>query len=77
MRHSCWSVAGVVMVSVVLLAALARGADAPPPEIPGILEKSRFQPETIRVKSGMPFVLAVTNKLEAPAGQRPLTPGNR
>lgn len=66
MRHSCWSVAGVVMVSVVLLAAAARGADAPPPEIPVILEKNRFQPETIRVKSGVPFVLVVTNKDKGP-----------
>ena len=35
---------------------------ADPPEIPLTIEKNQFQPAEVRVKSGTPFVLLITNK---------------
>ncbi len=57
----------MVRLTILLLAALlvapavAPAAD-PPKEIALTIEKSRFEPREVRVKSGAPFVLVVTNK---------------
>jgi hypothetical protein len=56
-------------VAVSLLTAgltAARAADAPPPEIPLLIEKNRFQPDVVKVKAGAPFVLVITNKDKTP-----------
>jgi len=53
---------------VLASALLAVGATAvgtlaaDPPEIPVAIEKNRFDPDEMRVKAGIPFVLVVTNK---------------
>jgi plastocyanin len=39
----------------------ARAADTPP-EVPLTIEKNQFQPADVKVKSGAPFVLVITNK---------------
>ena len=39
-----------------------RALAADPPEIPLTIEKAQFQPAEVRVKSGTPFVLVITNK---------------
>ncbi|HEV8441000.1 MAG TPA: cupredoxin domain-containing protein [Methylomirabilota bacterium] len=53
---------------VVLTLPVVRGdaADAPPAEIPLVIEKNRFQPDVIKVKAGAPFVLVITNKDKTP-----------
>ncbi len=57
------------MAALLLVAALVTappaGAQAPQ-EIPLVIEKNRFQPETIKVKAGAPFVLIITNKDKGP-----------
>ena len=56
-----------VAVSLLLAPVTDVGAaDAPPPEIPLVIEKNRFQPDVLRVKAGAPFVLVVTNKDRTP-----------
>ena len=60
-----------VFLSVVLLAcatlapSVVSAADAPM-EIALTIEKNRFQPDTIKVKAGAPFVLVITNKDKTP-----------
>ena len=51
-----------------LLAIIAAPGAAPAadPEVALVIEKNRFQPEEIKVKAGVPFVLVVTNKDGAP-----------
>lgn len=49
------------LATVMAAGAVARAAD-PLKEIPVTIEKSKFQPDEIRVKSGAPFVLVITNK---------------
>ncbi|HKB23701.1 MAG TPA: cupredoxin domain-containing protein [Methylomirabilota bacterium] len=56
--------AALVMLGVAAAAAAALAAD--PPEIALTIEKNRFQPDEIKVKAGVPFVLVVTNKDAAP-----------
>src|SRR5260370_25716803 len=56
--------AGLVMLGVATAAAAALAAD--PPEIAITIEKNRFQPDEIKVKAGVPFVLVVTNKDAGP-----------
>jgi len=58
-------VAVAVLVMVGGLGAAARAADAPK-EIPLTIENNKFSPDEIRVKSGAPFVLVVTNKDKTP-----------
>jgi plastocyanin len=55
----------VLLLVAALAAALPAGAQAPL-EIPLAIEKNRFQPETIKVKAGAPFVLIITNKDKGP-----------
>ena len=65
---------------VVLLAFLAMAvgcvglAVAADPEVPLVLEKSRWQPDVIKVKAGLPFVLVITNKDKGPEELDMLTP---
>jgi len=61
----------VVLLSVALMACVIPapsvvGAADPPMEIALTIEKNRFQPDTIKVKAGTPFVLAITNKDKTP-----------
>jgi hypothetical protein len=51
----------VIVAALVMLAPAARGADAPT-EIALTIEENRFQPDEIKVKAGVPFVLVITNK---------------
>lgn len=58
----------LLLVPAIALAAVAapglgRAAD---PVVTLTIEKNRFNPEEIKVKAGMPFVLVVTNKDGAP-----------
>ena len=59
-------------VLIVLLLAAVAGipasvlAEDKPAEIPVTIENNRFAPEEIKVKSGAPFVLVVTNKDAGP-----------
>ena len=46
--------------AIAVAAAAALAAD--PPEIAVTIENNRFQPDEIKVKAGVPFVLIVTNK---------------
>jgi hypothetical protein len=57
---------------VLVMIAGALGAPRPalsadPPEIPLTIEKAQFLPAEVRVKSGTPFVLVITNKDAAAA----------
>ena len=58
-------VAMVALMGLGLASATALAADAPP-EIPITIEKNRFQPDEIKVKAGIPFVLVITNKDAGP-----------
>ena len=51
----------LLMASLLPVATSALAAD-PTLEIPITIEKNRFQPDEIKVKAGVPFVLVVTNK---------------
>lgn len=53
----------LALTCLVLTVASAAAADL---EIPVTIEKNRFQPDEIKVKAGMPFVLVVTNKDATP-----------
>ena len=53
--------------TVVMFAPLSGGASAAPPEIPLLIEKNQFQPADVKVKSGAPFVLVITNRNAAAA----------
>src|SRR6266536_2372616 len=57
-------------VAVVALLAMAVGfvgaAVAAEPELPLVLEKNRWQPDAIKVKAGVPFVLVITNQDKGP-----------
>lgn len=60
-----------VIPAVALAAALAAAAApsraaGPVAEIPLVLEKNRWQPDVIKVKAGVPFVLVITNKDAGP-----------
>ena len=50
----------LLMASLLLVATSALAAD-PTLEIPITIEKNRFQPDEIKVKAGVPFVLVITN----------------
>ena len=50
-------------VTLVAWPGVVRGAD---PEVVLTIEKNRFQPEEVKVKAGVPFVLVVSNKDGAP-----------
>lgn len=58
------------LVALVTVLALALGfvgvAPAADPELPLVIEKNRFQPDVIKVKAGVPFVLIITNKDKGP-----------
>lgn len=54
-------VAGLIASATLQATGPALGADAPA-EIALTIEKNQFQPEEIRVKAGVPFVLVITNK---------------
>src|SRR5262245_41986317 len=56
----------LAMIAAALLAPRP-GLAADPPEIPLTIEKAQFQPAEVRVKSGAPFVLVITNKDSAAA----------
>jgi uncharacterized cupredoxin-like copper-binding protein len=56
--------AAVALASLTALAGV-QAAD-PPPDIPLVIEKNRFQPDVIKVKAGAPFVLVITNKDKTP-----------
>src|SRR5262249_39587020 len=51
-----------MVLAVSLLASAVPATAADPAEIPLVIEKNRFQPDVIKVKSGAPFVLVITNK---------------
>ncbi len=57
-------VAGLLL-GAALAAALPAGAQAPQ-EIPLVIEKNRFQPDVIKVKTDAPFVLVITNRDKGP-----------
>src|SRR5712691_11534033 len=50
-----------IIVCRTLAPLTAFAADAPP-EIPLTIQKNQFQPADVKVKSGAPFVLVITNK---------------
>jgi len=50
---------------IVAVGGVAHAADAPA-EIPLVIEQHRFQSEELRVKSGAPFVLVITNRDGSP-----------
>jgi plastocyanin len=50
-------------ITLVAWPGVGRGAD---PEVVITIEKNRFQPEEVKVKAGVPFVLVVSNKDAAP-----------
>ncbi len=50
---------------IVAVGGVAHAADAPA-EIPLVIEQHRFQSEKLRVKSGAPFVLVITNRDSSP-----------
>jgi plastocyanin len=52
-----------ILLAIVAAPGAAAAAD---PEVTLVIEKNRFQPEEIKVKAGVPFVLVVTNKDGAP-----------
>jgi plastocyanin len=56
----------VVLMACVMLAPSVVGAADPPLEIVLTIEKNRFQPDTLKVKAGTPFVLVITNKDKTP-----------
>jgi plastocyanin len=61
MRHLlAWLIAGIVACG--MLAPLTPTAADAPPEIPLTIEKNQFQPADVKVKSGAPFVLVITNR---------------
>lgn len=56
---------GALVLGAALVAAIPSGAQ----EVPDValqIEQNRFQPEEIRVKAGLPFVLVITNKDKGP-----------
>ena len=55
-----------VLMTLLLALAAVSLASAADPEIPITIENNRFAPEEIKVKSGAPFVLVVTNKDAGP-----------
>ena len=57
-RRSAFSI--VIVAPLVMLAPAARGARAAT-EIALTIEQNRFQPDEIKVKAGVPFVLVITN----------------
>jgi plastocyanin len=58
-RRSLLSLA--LTAALVAPALVARGAEAPA-EIPLTIEQNRFQPDEVKVKAGVPFVLVIANK---------------
>src|SRR2546430_14555971 len=55
--------AWVLASALLAVGATAVGTRADdPPEIPVAIEKTRFDPDEMRVKAGIPFVLVITNK---------------
>jgi hypothetical protein len=58
-------VAGLIASALLQASVPALAADTPA-EIALTIEQHRFQPEEIRVKAGVPFVLAITNKDATP-----------
>jgi plastocyanin len=56
----------LVLAAFGIAVAAAAALAADPPEIAVTIEKNRFQPDEIRVKAGVPFVLVVTNKDAGP-----------
>jgi plastocyanin domain-containing protein len=55
----------LVVALLVVPASFVHAADAPA-EITLTIEKNRFDPEEIKVKSGAPFVLVISNRDGAP-----------
>ena len=56
----------VVLLGCAILAPSVVSAADAPVEIALTIEKNRFQPDTIKVKAGAPFVLVITNKDKTP-----------
>ena len=54
------------VLAIALAASAAPAGAADPMEIPLVLEKNRWQPDVIKVKAGVPFVLVITNKDKGP-----------
>ena len=63
MRASAILLAGVAMACLALLPTAVGAADQ---EIALSIEQNRFQPEEIKVKAGVPFLLVITNKDKGP-----------
>ena len=61
----------VVLAMAVGLVAVAAAADV---EVPLVLEKNRWQPDVVKVKAGVPFVLVITNKDKGPEELDMLSP---
>jgi plastocyanin len=57
---------GVLAALALLAVATAAALAADPPEIAVTIQNNRFQPDEIKVKTGVPFVLVVTNKDAGP-----------
>jgi plastocyanin len=67
MRHLAAALMLTVIAGGMLMLAPGPALAADPPEIPLTIEKAQFQPAEVRVKSGTPFVLVITNKDAAAA----------
>jgi hypothetical protein len=61
----------VVLAMAVGLVGVAAAADV---EVPLVLEKNRWQPDVVKVKAGVPFVLVITNKDKGPEELDMLSP---
>jgi plastocyanin len=56
----------VILLAVVVALGGVAVAQAADPEIPLAIEKNRFEPDVVKVKAGVPFVLVITNKDKGP-----------
>src|SRR5207247_8579382 len=61
----------IVLAMAMGLVGVAAAADA---EVPLVLEKNRWQPDVVKVKAGVPFVLVITNKDKGPEELDMLSP---
>jgi cupredoxin-like protein len=60
-----------VLAMAVGLVGVACAADV---EVPLVIEKNRWQPDVVKVKAGVPFVLVITNKDKGPEELDMLSP---
>jgi plastocyanin len=61
-----WTAIGVGALVLGAMLGTTFPASAQPAEIPLVIEKSRFEPDVVKVKAGQAFVLVITNKDKGP-----------